>query len=49
MGTLAKIVCLGFGAFYVLGLLLFFLAPTLRRLLRRRLTNQDRHQANPKE
>jgi hypothetical protein len=49
MGTLAKIVCLGFGAFYVLGLALFLFAPTLRKLLRRRLTNQDRHKANHKE
>jgi len=49
MGTLAKIVCLGFGAFYALGLALFFLAPTLRKLLRGRLINQDRHKANQKE
>jgi len=42
MGTLAKIVCLGFGAFYVLGVFLFFLAPMLGRLLRRTLTDRDR-------
>jgi len=45
MGTLAKIVCLGFGAFYVLGLLLFLLAPMVRKLLRPGLSNQDRHKA----
>jgi hypothetical protein len=49
MGTLAKIVCLGFGAFYVLGLALFFLAPAVRKLLRGRLTYEDRHRANRKE
>jgi hypothetical protein len=37
VGTLAKIVCLGFGALYVLGLLLFYLAPVVRKLLRPRL------------
>jgi hypothetical protein len=36
MGTLAKIVCLGLGAFYVLGLVLFLFAPVLRKLLRTR-------------
>ena len=39
MGTLAKIACFGLGAFYVLGLVLFLLAPTLRKLLRPRLSN----------
>jgi hypothetical protein len=46
VGTLAKIVCLGFGALYVLGLLLFLIAPMIRKLLRPRLSNQDRHKAN---
>ena len=47
--TLAKIVCLGFGAFYVLGLLLFFLAPLIRKLFRPRLSNQNRHKTQHKQ
>ncbi len=49
MGTLAKIVYLGFGVSYILGLALYFLAPRLRKLVRRSLTNQDRHKANYNE
>jgi hypothetical protein len=49
MGTLAKIVCLGLGAFYVLGLLLFLLAPTIRKRFRPGLSNQDRHKPNHNE
>jgi hypothetical protein len=46
MGTLAKIVCLGFGAIYVFGLLLFLLAPTVRKRFRVALSNRDRNKAN---
>jgi hypothetical protein len=40
MGTLGKLVCLGFGAFYVLGVLLYVLAPTLREHFRPRWSKQ---------
>jgi hypothetical protein len=46
MGTLAKLVCLGFGAIYVFGLLLFLLAPTVRKRLRAALSNRERDKAN---
>jgi len=49
MGTLAKIACLGLVAVYVLGLALFLVAPTLRKLLRPRLSNQHRHESNHNE
>lgn len=46
MGMLAKLVCLGFGAIYVFGLLLFVLAPTVRKSLRAALSNWERDKAN---
>jgi hypothetical protein len=45
MGTLAKIACLGLVAFYLLGVLLFLFAPTLRKLLRPRLSGLDSHKS----
>jgi len=45
METLVKIICFGFAAFYVLGLLLFLIAP-LRRSLMRRFAKQDQHIAS---
>ena len=44
MGPIAKTVCLVFGAIYVLGVLLFLLAPALRKRLKPKWPNQDSHQ-----
>jgi len=45
METLLKIICFGFAAFYVLGLLLFLIAP-LRRSFMHRFGNQDQPKAS---
>jgi hypothetical protein len=46
MGMLAKLVCLGFGAIYVFGLLLFLLAPTVRKRFRAALLNREQNKTH---
>ena len=40
MGTLGKIICIGFAAFYILGVLLYVVAPISKRF-RPKLLDQD--------
>jgi len=44
VGTLGKIICIGFAAFYILGVLLYLIAPISRRF-RPRLLDQDENKA----
>ena len=41
MGILAKVLLIGFVAFWALGILLYVMAPMLWRFIRQRLTSRD--------
>jgi hypothetical protein len=48
MGTLAKIFCIGFEAFYILGVLLYAIGPHRKRF-KPRLENQNLTKARDKQ
>ena len=47
MEILAKVLFFGFAAFWTLGILLYLMAPMLRRFIRHRLTNHDQRKSKP--